>query len=158
MALADPLGERARDAVFVQPFNAKRKTAHGARDAPLGNLAAPRHQAGKGTPKMKIRVFSFYETRTRFFLCPYLFSSQRRGAVFFPPPCFSRAFNTDSTKQFSSRRRLRRKKTWRVKSKEAGRVASLENEKFAPRGLLRAELFQNSAFVASCARRHNRSR
>ena len=68
-APADPLGERARDAVFVQPFNAKRKTAHGARDAPLGNLAAPRQKAGKDTPTMKIHVFLFYETRTRFFLC-----------------------------------------------------------------------------------------
>ena len=66
MAPADPLGERARDAVFVQPFNAKRKTAHGARDAPLGNLAAPRQKAGKGTPKREFRVFSIYETRTRF--------------------------------------------------------------------------------------------
>ena len=75
MALADPLGERARAAVFVQPFNAKRKTAHGAREAPLGNLAAPRHQAGKGTPTMKNFVFSFYETHTRFFLCLYPFLS-----------------------------------------------------------------------------------
>ena len=102
MAPADPLGERARDAVFVQAFNAKRKTAHGARDAPLGNLAAPRQKAGKDTPNMKISVFSFYETRTRFFLCLYLFPSQRRGAVFFPPPCYSHAFNTESTSTFLS--------------------------------------------------------
>ena len=75
LAPADPLGERARDAVFVQAFNAKRKTAHGARDAPLGNLAAPPHQAGKGTPKTKNFVFSFHETHTRFFLCLYPFFS-----------------------------------------------------------------------------------
>ena len=75
MAPADPLGERARDAVFVQPFNAKRKTAHGARDAPHGNFAAPRQKAGKGTPTTKNFVFSFYETHTRFFLCLYPFLS-----------------------------------------------------------------------------------
>ena len=101
-APADALGERARDAVFVQAFNAKRETAHGARAAPLGNLAAPRPEAGKGIPKRRIRVFSFYETRTRFFLCLYLFPSQRRGAVLFSPPCFSHAFNTESTSTFLS--------------------------------------------------------
>ena len=109
-ALAGPLFFRVRDAHFVLPLYMNTKHARFASGASRGNLAAPCPKGGKGTPTKKNFVFSFYETHTRFFLCLYLVPSQRRGAVFFPPPGLTRAFNTDSTKQFSSRRRLRRRK------------------------------------------------
>ena len=58
MALADPLGERARDAVFVQPFNAKRKTARVARDAPRENRVPTREKAGRYTATRRFRISS----------------------------------------------------------------------------------------------------
>ena len=88
LAPADPVGERARDAVFVQPFNTKRKTAHGARDAPLGNLAAPRQKAGKDTPKRRMRVFHFTK-RARVFSCAITcFLHSDAGRCFFPRRAF----------------------------------------------------------------------
>ena len=97
-----PSRGRVRDAKILCALTLKRERARNLERRSPKKWASPRPKAGKGTPKRRSCVFSFYETRTRFFLCPYLFSSQRRGAVFFPPPRVSHAFNTESPNTFLS--------------------------------------------------------
>ena len=59
LAPADPLRGRARDAVFCHAFNANRRLDRVACNAPLGKLAAPRHQAGSTLPKWGFCIFRF---------------------------------------------------------------------------------------------------
>ena len=66
LAPAEPLRGRARDAVFCHAFNTNRRLDRVACNAPLGKLAAPRHQAGSTLPKWVLLPFPFLEARLRF--------------------------------------------------------------------------------------------
>ena len=120
-ALAGPLGERARNAVFVHAAIGKRETAHGGKTAPLGNLVAPRAKAGGTVPKRRFCVFSFTKRTRVFSYVSTIFLQREAGRFFFRRRGFPVLIIQIQRNRFPLAGAPGEKKAWRVETAILGR-------------------------------------